>query len=583
MLHDIRFLLKTHYTNSRALIIGINQYVNASPLSYAVSDAEGVRNVLINELGFPQASITYLVDGDANKESILRAFLRFTAADVDLDERIFVFFAGHGQTRTGFRGEVGYLVLYDADMTDFSTFIRWDELTRNAELIRAKHMLFIMDACYGGLALTRGLHPGSTRFLKDMMLRYSRQVLTAGKADEVVSDSGGPLPDHSVFTGHLIEGLRGEAVTENGILTAGGLMAYVYGKVANDKNSNQTPHYGYFDGDGDFILQAPQLGELEKSEDKDVDTLFVVPFSEEDFPTETTPAKIRKIKSLLANEASSIELHDFVIDEVRRFLSGTSEDHFKVQGQFSQEELLERIAKYQDLTNDLAVLTACIAYWAKPTHRAILQKIFARSCDRLGSQSGLAVWSNLRWYPMILELYCSGIAAVEGKRYDSLTNIFYTAVGYSEYKQHDEFFVEAVAKGILELTRSNVFKQLPGYDRHYTPMSEYLFKILQPKLDDILFVGKNYERSFDEFEVLFALAVADLRRQRGGPVWGPVGRFGWKQWSSGNAPLSRIIGEALGLGESWDPINAGLFGGKLERFNGVADELRQMISGLNWW
>jgi len=155
-------------------------------------------------------------------------------------------------------------------------------------------------------------------------------------------------------------------------------------------------------------------------------------------------------------------LHDFVIEEVRRFLSGTSEDHFKVQGQFSQDELLERISKYEELSNDLAVLAACIAYWAKPIHKAILQKILARSTDRLESQGGLTVWLNLRLYPMILELYCAGIAAVEGKRYDSLANIFYTTISSSEYKQRDELFVEAVANGILELTRANVFKQLPG-------------------------------------------------------------------------------------------------------------------------
>jgi len=62
---DIRFLLKTHYTNSRALIVGINQYENASPLSFAVSDAEEVRDVLVNDLAFPQDSITYLVDSEA--------------------------------------------------------------------------------------------------------------------------------------------------------------------------------------------------------------------------------------------------------------------------------------------------------------------------------------------------------------------------------------------------------------------------------------------------------------------------------------------------------------------------------------
>jgi hypothetical protein len=582
-LRDLRFLLKTHYTNSRALVIGINQYKNASPLSYAVSDANEIRDVLISDLTFPEEGITYLVDSEATKENILRSFMRLTANDVGLDERILVFFAGHGHTRSGIRGEVGYLVPYDADMTDFSTFIRWDELTRNADLIRAKHMLFVMDACYGGLALTRSLHAGSSRFLKDMMLRYSRQVLTAGKADEVVSDSGGPLPGHSVFTGHLIEGLRGKAATENGVITASGLMSYVYGKVANDKNSNQTPHYGYFDGDGDFILQAPQLAELEKIDDKDIDSLIVVPYAEEDFSTETTPDKIKKVKLLLANDSASIELHDFVIDEVRRFLSSTSEDNFKAQGQFSQEELLERINRYENLANDLAAIAACIAYWAKPTHRTILQKLFSRSTDRLESQGGLVVWLNLRWYPLILELYCAGVAAVEGKRYDSLVSIFYSTISRSDSRLKDESMAVAVANGILELTRGEIFKRLPGHDRHYTPMSEYLYKTLQPKLDDILFIGKSYENSFDEFEILFALVVADLRKQNGQHVWFPIGRFGWKGRQDDNAPFSRLISEANALGENWEPIKAGLFGGKPERFNDAANSLQQTITKLNWF
>ena len=206
-------------------------------------------------------------------------------------------------------------------MADFSTFIRWDELTRNAELIRAKHVLFVMDACYGGLALTGHLHAGSTRFLKDMMLRYSRQVLTAGKADEVVADSGGPIPGHSVFTGHLIEGLRGSAATEGGVITASSLMAYVYGKVAHDKNSHQTPHYGHFDGDGDFIISAPQLAELERTDTKDLDSLVVIPYPEQESTLKTTQNKVERVKVLLGSEASSIELHDFITAEVRRFLA----------------------------------------------------------------------------------------------------------------------------------------------------------------------------------------------------------------------------------------------------------------------
>ena len=292
MLRDIRFLLKTHYSTSRALIVGINQYQTLPPLSYAVSDTQAIRDVLVDELDFPEDSVVCLYDREATKTAIMSAYLCLAADDVGLDERIIIFFAGHGHTLTGVRGEVGYLVPVDANPSDLSTLIKWDELTGNSELIRAKHMLFIMDACYGGLALTRSLSAGSTRFLKDMLLRYSRQVLTAGKADEVVADSGGPLPNHSVFTGHLIQGLRGGAAGENGVLTANGLMSYVYSKVATDKNSHQTPHYGHFDGDGDLILVAPQLDELGRDESKDLDTLIVVPVVEEESSPDTTQRKV---------------------------------------------------------------------------------------------------------------------------------------------------------------------------------------------------------------------------------------------------------------------------------------------------
>jgi len=192
-----------------------------------------INAILLSVKVYRKEDIVYLIDDAATKDNICHEFMKL-AKNVDCDERILIFFAGHGTTHSAIRGEVGYLIPYDADTHDLSSLIRWDDLTRNSELIRAKHMLFIMDACYGGLALSRGLHAGSARFLKDMMLRYSRQVLTAGKADEVVSDSGGSIPNHSVFTGHLIEDLKGKAYTQDEILTANGLMAYVFNKVATD-------------------------------------------------------------------------------------------------------------------------------------------------------------------------------------------------------------------------------------------------------------------------------------------------------------------------------------------------------------
>lgn len=582
-MRDLRFLLKTHYTRSRALVIGIDRYTQISPLEYAVSDANEFRQTLIDSLGFDAADVVYLVNEAATRQAILREFLRFSRDDIDVDERLIVFYAGHGHTRTGSRGEIGYLVPHDADMSDYSTFIRWDELTRNSELVRAKHILFIMDACYGGLALTRSISPGRVRFLKDMMLRHSRQVLTAGKADEVVADSGGPLPNHSVFTGHLIEGIRGKAATEDGVITAAGLMAYVYNRVATDKNSNQTPHYGHFDGDGDLILFAPGLSALEVTEERDDDRLVSIPFPVVEPEEEGTPEKVKRAKALLSSDSSAIELHDLIANEVRRFLSITSDDSFPTSGQFTKEELLNRISKYEDAVSDLSLLLACIAHWGKSIHTSTMQKCIARSSDRLDSQGGLSIWIELRRYPLILEIYSAGIAAIDARRYDNLAALFLTQLPSNEYRDRSDTFVEAVSTGLLQLNRANAFQQIPGHERNYTPHSEYLFKILQPRLDDTFFLGKNYETVFDEFEVILALAIADIELVNNGRAWGPIGRFGWKHRSRTSSPLAKVINDARLKKESWPPLRNGMFGGDFQRFDKAATEYLQLVSGLNWF
>lgn len=583
-MRDLRYVLKQSYESSRALVVGINKYKNASPLGYAVNDAKEIREILVEELGFEAENVIYLVDADATRSNILKSFLSFTSENVKIDDRVLIFFAGHGHTKKGFRGEVGYLVPYDADMSDYSTFIRWDELTRNAELIRAKHILFIMDACYGGLAVNRDIQAGSSRFLKDMYQRFSRQVITAGKADEVVSDSGGPIPDHSVFTGHLIEGIRGKAANEHGVITASGLMAYVYAKVANDVNSEQTPHYGQFDGDGDFVILAPNIERLSGDENKDIDELVSVPYVEVVRDKATLAEKVKYVKELLSSQKSHINLHDFAVEEVRLFLSNTSEDNFAIGGSYSNEAFLSRISSYEKYTQDIGAISAVMAYWATGSELEVLRKIVSRASDRLiDSRNGLSVWLNLRWYPLLLILYKAGIAAVESKNYLALSEVLYTRLGGSDHDASSTF-AQKLSNGILELVRVDVFKRIPGHERQYTPLSEYLFKQIQPAMDDLFFLGKGYEESFDEFEVLYALVVADTGCQAGRHLWGPVGRFGWKFSNDReNSPFARLFAEASSLKELWPPIKAGMFGGSYERFEKVAVEFRGVLERLNWW
>jgi hypothetical protein len=570
------------YGVSRSLIIGINNYKIASPLGYAVSDAEAISDLLVNKFGFNRSEILVLLNDEATKTRILAEYLRWANHGAAADDRLLFFFAGHGYTIPSRRGEVGYLVPHDGDPDDLSSLIRWDELTRNSELIKSKHMLFIMDACYGGLALTRAPSPGSMRFLKDMLLRFSRQVLTAGKADEVVADAGGPIPDHSIFTGHLIEALNGNAATRDGVITANGVMAYVYEKVSRDHNSHQTPHYGYLDGDGDFIFQAPGLTQLVEDEKEDSDVLISIPVSGLPDQPEMTRGINELAKDYLSEERHRIRLNDLVASEIRRTLAQTADDNFPIQSSgFSKDSFVERLTRYEQATNTLMDLVALISYWGTERHASALRLPFSRISGRLESQSGLVVWLALRWYPICLLAYSAGISAIASGNYNNLHTILTMIVTKPRSDSSGEL-VLALDESFSEL--HDAFKTLPGHERNYTPRSEYLFKLFQPRLDDLLYLGNDYEAAFDKFEIFMALVHSDLRNQSNQGVWGPpIGRFGWKSrnWRGDN-PYGLILNEATKLKETWPPLIAGFFGGSYERFENVANEFKGRLERLSW-
>lgn len=55
-------LYRTKYLNSRAIIIGINNYKEVNNLSYACNDAEGIKAQLISTFDFPEENITLLLN-----------------------------------------------------------------------------------------------------------------------------------------------------------------------------------------------------------------------------------------------------------------------------------------------------------------------------------------------------------------------------------------------------------------------------------------------------------------------------------------------------------------------------------------
>lgn len=293
--------------------------------------------------------------------------------------------------------------------------------------------------------------------------------------------------------------------------------------------------------------------------------------------------KVQAAKEYLSEERFRLKLHDLVAQEVREVLSQTTDDHFPVQGSYSSEEFAVRLHQYEAVCTDLLRIQALLGFWGGPGHRSVLTLGPKRFCDRLKLQSAIHAWLELRWYPGLLLLYSGGIAAVSANRYDNLRELMLTPIsGTDGSPGADSTLIRAVARAMNSL--HDEFKALPGHEKQFTPRSEYLFKLLQPLLDDLLFLSSDYESAFDRFEVLYALEHASRYSGAIGRPWGPVGRFGWKEGLSGSiGPLSRVMAEADSEGDSWPPIKAGLFGGSVDRFKEVASSYSQSIARLNWW
>ncbi|HKS36963.1 MAG TPA: caspase family protein, partial [Verrucomicrobiae bacterium] len=218
-------------------------------------------------------------------------------------------------------------------------------------------------------------------------------------------------------------------------------------------------------------------------------------------------------------------------------------------------------------------------------HHPTLSKALARLTDNIELENGLTIWNNLRWYPVILLCYSSGIAAIANSRYENLYAIFNAAVTIRQKSPTSSQLAVVIADEISELERSEAFKRLPGHERFFVPRSEYLFKLLQPELDDDLFLGKEYEVVFDRFEMVLALFIAVGRKRLDRHLWGPVGRFGWKMSSRirGTNPFTELLQEAEQSKENWPPFKAGLFGSDLELFMKTAADYEKLIGNLHWW
>ncbi len=274
------------YENSWAVVIGINNYAHPDlkTLDNALKDALGIAEVLVTRLDFPRENVFLALDPkpdpgtvryvlasnvrSASKADIEDLLLNVLPEKSGRNDRVLVFYAGHGDQRPvpGEKDKSGaFLIPADALPGKWNTYIDWEMVRRAGdEFCRAKHIFYILDACYSGIVNTRDASQ-PPRDVRDSLTNRARQALAAGTSRQVVADAG--REGHSPFTWHLIRALRGDAVdpersTEGSVISAHDLIGYVRRKVADEDNTEQTPSGGSIQGHGggDFVFTSPLIG-----------------------------------------------------------------------------------------------------------------------------------------------------------------------------------------------------------------------------------------------------------------------------------------------------------------------------------
>ena len=236
---------------SYALVVGIAHYANlpaSAQLRYPDRDAESIYTTLISQQGgeFPANHVHMLTDAGATQSNILRELQSWLPSVTAPNDRVLIYFAGHGFISGG----KGYLAPYDVDLHNLAgTAIPMETLGNLiGTRIQGKWKVLLTDACHSG-AITPESDPTQLNHLL-LDLHQSIFSLTASRDREQSFESPDWGGGHGIFTYYVVRGLGGAAdANSDGIVTADELAEYVHTNVreATQGRQNPTSERGSFD------------------------------------------------------------------------------------------------------------------------------------------------------------------------------------------------------------------------------------------------------------------------------------------------------------------------------------------------
>ena len=265
-----------------AVIIGNRRYQKGIPdVAYAYRDADGVKAVLINDLGFDEGNIIDL--RDAGQGAMRNVFgsekshqgRLWSYSDPDGKSNIFIYYSGHGAPET--KSRKAYLVPVDADPNslDISGY-PLSLVYENLKKIPAKSVTIMLDACFSGDSADGMLIKNASPLVVTTLPEVSSDnfvILSASTGNQLASWDASK--GHGIFTANIIKGLKGSADSDGDKkITSGELYDYIFKRVRKTARRRhrreQTPT---FYGNENLILNNSIRRYPKKDQQNDIDDL----------------------------------------------------------------------------------------------------------------------------------------------------------------------------------------------------------------------------------------------------------------------------------------------------------------------
>jgi Caspase domain/TIR domain len=237
--------------NAHALVIGIANYQHINPLPATVlKDAQDIYELLIDpqHCGYPKDHVELLLDDQATQATIREALAQL-ARRSHSESTVFFYLSSHGgRLESGsYAGE--YLLpvdtVYPSEQSLAETAIAGTDLTAALQDLPARKVVVLFDCCHaGGLGdpkdvTVSGLKAGLPEsYYEKLQAGTGRAILASSRSTE----SSWVLPGaaNSLFTQHLLAGLRGGIASEDGLIRIFDLFEYLQPRVTHDQK-NQHP------------------------------------------------------------------------------------------------------------------------------------------------------------------------------------------------------------------------------------------------------------------------------------------------------------------------------------------------------